>query len=88
MRVINLRNHIVSSNFINTIGLIEEIKFQVKKRPSSAQNNQAKNKLDIVKIKASLKLLHKSIKKSQSSNSFVKGNQTEPPTPKESKELK
>ena len=39
------------------IGLIEEIKSQGKKRPSSAQNNQTKNKLDFVKIKASLKLL-------------------------------
>ena len=33
MRVKNLRNRIVSSNLINKIGLIEEIKFQVKKRP-------------------------------------------------------
>ena len=69
------------------IGLIEEIKSQGKKRPSSAQNNQTKNKLDITKIKASLKLLHKSMKKSQNSNSFIKGNQTEPPTPKDRKEL-
>jgi len=61
------------------VGLIEEIKIQWKKRPNSAETCNKHKKLDVVKMKASLKLLHNSIKKTnknimtiQKSKKYVK----------------